>query len=258
MAERKESSVLFSLRELRSIEEERIAEEEAARRRAEDERRRVAEEAERRVREAEDARRRVVEETERRGREEIERRDREERLRVEEAERRARVEAQANLDHKRMAHEMELRAMEVQRKRPTALIAVATILLLAVGGLGFLVYKKSQESEQLDKQLVALQEQMNRTSGEVNGLAAKLQDDLEAIRAAKTEEARKAAEAKAEETKRQLAEKQQALDNLRKRAREKSSGDRGKDSKSGGGKTDDKTIKTNCDPNDPLCGLPSQ
>lgn len=258
MAERKESSVLFSLRELRSIEEERIAEEDAARRRAEDERRRAIEEAERRVREEQEARRQAAEEAERRGRDEIERREREERLRVEEAERRARVEAQANLDHRRMAHEMELRAMEVQRKRPTALIAVAAILVLAVGGLGFLVYKKSQESEKLDKQLAALQEQMNRTTGEVNGLAAKLQQDLEAIRAAKTEEARKAAEAKAEETKRQLAEKQQALDNLRKRAREKSSDSGGGREKSGGGKTDDKTIKTNCDPNDPLCGLPSQ
>lgn len=258
MAERKESSVLFSLRELRSIEEERIAEEEAARRRAEDERRRVAEEAERRVREEHEARRRVAEEAEQRGRDAIERRDREERLRVEEAERRARVEAQANLDQQRMAHEMELRAMEVQRKRPTALIAVAAVLVLAVGGLGFLAYKKSQESEQLDKQLIALQEQMNRTSGEVNGLAAKLQDDLEAIRAAKTEEARKAAEAQAEETKRLLAEKQQALDNLRKRAREKPSDRGGANNPKAGGKTDDKTIKTNCDPNDPLCGLPSQ
>jgi hypothetical protein len=255
MAERKESSVLFSLRELRSIEEERIAEEESARRRADDERRRAAEDAERRVREEEDARRQAAADAERRGREEVERLHREERLRVEEAERRARVQAQANLDQQRMAHEMELRAMEVQRKRPTALIAVAAILLLAVGGLGFLVYKKSQESEQLDKQLVALQQQMTKTSGEVNGLTAKLQQDFEAIRAAKTAEERQAAEAKAEETKRKLAEKQEALDNLRKRAQEK-----GRDgaSRPREPRREDKTIKTNCDPNDPLCGIPSQ
>ena len=154
-----------------------------------------------------------------------------------------------------MAHEMELRAMEVQRKRPTALIAVAAVLVLAVGGLGFLAYKKSQESEASKQLLSALQAQMDRTNDEVNGLAAKLQQDFEAIRAAKTEEARKAAEAKAEETKRQLAEKQQALANLRKRARETSS--RSKEPKDDG-KPADKTIKTNCDPNDPLCGLPSQ
>jgi colicin import membrane protein len=257
MAERKESSVLFSLRELRSIEEERIAEEEAARRRAEEERRRAAEDAERRAREEEAARRMAVEEADRRGREEVDRRHREERLRVEEAERRARVEAQANLEQQRLHKEMELRAMELQKKRPTALIAVAAVLLLAVGGLGFLAYKKSQESEQLDKQLVALQDQMNRTSGEVKELAGKLQQDFEAIRAAKTAEERKVAEAKAEETKRQLAEKQEALDNLRRKASEKQTGghgDRGKEPKRG----DDKTIKTNCDPNDPLCGLPSQ
>jgi colicin import membrane protein len=257
MAERKESSVLFSLRELRSIEEERIAEEEAARRRAEDERRRAVEEAERRAREEQEARRAAAEEAERRGRDEVERRHREERLRVEEAERRARVEAQASLEQQRLHKEMELRAMELQKKRPTALIAIATILLLAVGGLGFLAYKKTQETEQLDKQLAALQAQMQKTNDEVNGLTAKLQQDLEAIRAAKTEEERKAAEAKAEETKRKLAEKQQALDSLRKRARE-----RGGEGRSDRGdrqpKSDDKTIKTNCDPNDPLCGLPSQ
>ena len=257
MAERKESSVLFSLRELRSIEEERIAEEEAARRRAEDERRRVAEEAERRVREEHEARRQAAEDAERRGRDEIDRRDREERLRVEEAERRARVEAQANLDHKRMAHEMELRAMEVQRKRPTALIAVAVVLVLAVGGLGFLAYTKSQESEKLDKQLAALMTQIDKTKAEADILDARYEKDPQAIRNAKTEEARTAAEAQAEETRRQKAEKQQALDNLRKRAREKSSDGGGGKEKSGG-KPADKTIKTNCDPNDPLCGLPSQ
>ncbi len=156
MAERKESSVLFSLRELRSIEEERIAEEEAARRRAEEERRRAVEEAERRAREEQEARRAAAEEAERRGREEVEKRHREERLRVEEAERRARVEAQASLEQQRLHKEMELRAMELQKKRPTALIAIATILLLAVGGLGFLAYKKTQESDAQGKQLAAL------------------------------------------------------------------------------------------------------
>lgn len=253
MAERKESSVLFSLRELRSIEEERIAEEEAARRRAEEERRRAAEEAERRAREEEDARRRAVEEAERRGREEIEQRTREERLRMEEAERRARVEAQANLEQQRLAHEMELRAIEVRRKRPTALIAVATILLLAVGGLGVLVYKKSQETEETAKQLATLKNEMNKTSGEINDLTARLQKDLDAVRAAKTEEERKAAEAKFEETKRRRAEKQQALDNLRRRARERTGDEGAKEPR-----REDKVIKTNCDPNDPLCGLPSQ
>lgn len=250
MAERKESSVLFSLRELRSIEEERIAEEEAARRRAEEERKRAAEEAERRVREEAEARRQAAEDAERRGREEVERRHREERLRVEEAERRARVEAQANLEQQRLAHEMELRAMEVQRKRPTALIAVAAVLLLAVGGLGFLAYKKSQESEQLDKQLAALLDQIDKTKAEADILDAKYAKDLQAIRDAKTTEAREAAERQAEETRRQKAEKQQALDNLRKRARDRG-GDAPKEPK-----REDKTIKTDCDVNDPLCGLP--
>jgi hypothetical protein len=254
MAERKESSVLFSLRELRSIEEERIAEEESARRRAEEERRRAAEEAERRAREEEEARRRAIEEAERRGREELERVHREERLRVEEAERRARVEAQANLEQQRMAHEMELRAEEVRRKRPTALIAIAAILLLAVGGLGFVAYKKSQESEEKDRQLAALQDEMNKTSGEINDLTSKLQKDLETLRAAKTAEERQAAEAQLKETERRRAEKQKALDTLRRRARERSSGEDSDKPQV----PKDKVIKTNCDPNDPLCGLPSQ
>jgi len=257
MADRKESSVLFSLRELRGIEEERVAEEEQARIQAEDARRRAAEEAERKIREEEEARRRAVEEAERRGREEVERRQREERLRVEEAERRARVEAQATLEQQRLAHEMELRAMEVRRKRPTALIAIAAVLLLAVGGLGFWAYQTKQESaqerEKHAKRLAELEKQMERANSEVSGLATKLQQDNEAIRAAKTEEERKAAEAKAEETKRQLAEKQQALANLRKRVRETG------DSQAKEPKPDDKrTDKKPCDPNSPLGCLPDE
>lgn len=251
MAEKKESSVLFSLRELREIEEERIQEEHTAKKRAEEERIRAQQEAERRAREEEEGRRRAAEQAERSAREAVENREREERLRVEEAERRARVEAQANLEQQRMHKELEIRAIEAQKSKPTWLIAVAGGLVLVVGILGYWAYNRSQEAEQAqresDAKLAALMKDIDTTQADFNRLSKETEEKYQKLLSAKTEEEKKAAQ---EALDRAKAERDRAGDTLNK-LKDKARKERG----GGGDKKDDGQIKVKCDPNDPLCGI---
>ena len=132
-SDKKESSVLFSLRELRSIEETRVKEEEDAVKAAEEARIRAKIDEERRGREAEEAKVRAHEDAARREREGIEQRQREDAVRVQEAEARARAEQMAQLEAQRLQHEMELRRREVEKKRPTwLLITVGAAVVAAV------------------------------------------------------------------------------------------------------------------------------
>ena len=95
--EKRENSVLFSLRELRTIEESRVKEEEDAAQAAEQARIRARLDAERRAKEEEDAKVRATEEAARHEREMADKRLREEQMRIQETEARARAEHQANL-----------------------------------------------------------------------------------------------------------------------------------------------------------------
>lgn len=252
MAERKESSVLFSLRELREIEEERIQEEQTAKKRAEEERIRAQQEAERRAREEEESRRRAAEDAERRAREAVESREREERLRVEEAERRARVEAQAQLEQQRMHKELEIRAIEAQKKKPTWLIAVAGGLVLVVGILGFWAYSRSQEADrekrEADAKLAALLKDIDSTQTEFNRLSKETEEKYQALLSAKTEQEKQAAQEALDKAKRERDAAGATLNKLKDRARKSGGG-------GGEGKKDDGKINVKCDPNDPLCGI---
>jgi colicin import membrane protein len=251
MAEKKESSVLFSLRELREIEEERIQEEQTAKKRAEEERIRAQQEAERRAREEEEARRRAAEEAERAARDAVERREREERLRVEEAERRARVEAQAAIEQQRMHKELEIRAIEAQKKKPTWLIAVAGGLVLVVGILGYWAYSRSQEADrekrESEAKFAALMKDIETTQAEFNRLSKETEEKYQKLLNAKTDEEKAAAQAALDKAKAERDAKGKALEGLKDRARKERSG--------GDAKKDDGTIKVKCDPNDPLCGI---
>jgi hypothetical protein len=250
MAEKKESSVLFSLRELREIEEERIQEEHTAKKQAEENRIRAQQEAERRAREEEENRRRAAEEAERRAREAVENREREERLRVEEAERRARVEAHAQLEHQRMHKELEIRAIEAQKKKPTWLIAVAGGLVLVVGILGFWAYNRSQEAEKAqresDAKLAALMKDIDSTQADFNRLSRETEEKYQKLLNAKTDEEKRAAQEALDKAKAERDAKGQALEGLKNKARKERTGD---------GKKDDGKINVKCDPNDPLCGI---
>ncbi|HEU5055386.1 MAG TPA: hypothetical protein VFU21_02620 [Kofleriaceae bacterium] len=251
MAEKKESSVLFSLRELREIEEERIQEEQTAKKRAEEERIRAQQEAERRAREEEEARRRAAEEAERAARDAVERREREERLRVEEAERRARVEAQADIEQQRMQKELEIRAIEAQKKKPTWLIAVAGGLVLVVGILGYWAYNRSQQADEdkrkFEAERAALLKDIDNTQAEFNRLSKETEDKYQKLLLAKTDEEKAAAQAALDKAKAERDAKGKALENLKGKARKGGGG--------GGEKKDDGKINVKCDPNDPLCGI---
>lgn len=195
--EKSENSVLFSLRELRDIEqtrvrseeEQRLHNQEAERRRVEDERRRV-----------EDERRRRDEE-ERMQFEQLERQRRDEELRLQEAERRARIEAEANLEQQRMAHEMELRRHEISKKRPTWLLAVIGVLVVLGGGAGVLGYQANEKSKAQEaraiiaqKELAALQMQQAELNAEIEKLNNQIGDAQAKLATASTAEEKAAAQ----------------------------------------------------------------
>jgi len=183
MAEQKESSVLFSLKELMNLEEDRIRQEEDQKRRAEEEAARVRAEAERRVREEEEARIRAAEEK-RRGEEQ---RSREEAARLE-AIRHAEVE-KARLDAENAArieqmrhqqeHERQL-AMVTQDKSKKRLVLIAVgagLLFVGAAVTGVVTYSNAQKKQQeLQAQLTDLtskQEENQRKMNELNDKLAK-------------------------------------------------------------------------------------
>lgn len=146
--EKRENSVLFSLRELRSIEETRVKEEEDAEKAAEEARIRARMDEERRIREAEEAKQRSAEEAARREHEMREQRLREDALRVQETEARARAEHQAQLEAHRLQQEMEIRRQEVQKKWPVWLVvAVGIFAVVTIGAVIFMV-QSSNKAEQ--------------------------------------------------------------------------------------------------------------
>lgn len=140
--QRGENSVLFSLKELRRLEEERVEGERAAVRAREEAERRAREDAERRAREEQERLVREEHDRVRRAEEERMRLEREERLRVEEAERRARVEGEMRLQEERMRLELQARK---QAKSPVGPIIGVAVVLLAVGG--GVVWKLKQDAE---------------------------------------------------------------------------------------------------------------
>ena len=199
--EKRENSVLFSLRELKQIEEKRVQEEEHAVRSAEEERQLAAQESERRRRETEESRVRQLQEQERAAAEAEAARIREDALRLSEAETRARIEAQAALDAQRLQQEMELRRHEVSKKRPTWLIAVAGVLVVGVAALIFVSIKHSKQADldrkhnqelaaQLDqerKEKAALDEQLKGMSAQMDDLNKNIASANAALASAQTD-----------------------------------------------------------------------
>ncbi len=195
MAERRENSVLFSLNELRNIEQDRVKGEEDAERERIEAERRAREEEIRRAKEAEEAKRRAEEDRVRREIEEKQRIEREHDLRLKESERRAQIEAAAKLEQARI--EAEARARIEGKKFPTAQVVGGVIALVVVAAsiMGYLVYNHGQElarqqaelqakADAERKQLVAQQE------AERQKLDAALADLKGQLDKAKTDEER--------------------------------------------------------------------
>jgi len=178
MAERRENSVLFSLKELRRIEDDRVKkEQDEARARMEAERA-AKDAAERAVRDAEERRRRDEEDRLRRIEEEKENRVREDQFRLQETERRARVEGEMRLQEERLRLEVHAKAQTTSPVK--AVVGVAAVLVLVAGILGWKMYSQHQaemateraerarvEAEakaaqiEFDKKFAAIQNEMN-------------------------------------------------------------------------------------------------
>jgi len=164
-----ENSVLFSLRELRRIEDDRVKkEQDAARAKAEAERQ-AREDAERRAREAEEQRVRDDMERARLAREADEQRQRQEQLRLQEAEQRARIEGEMRINEERMRLEIQHRKKHSPIK---AILGVSGVLVLIGGGLGFKMYSDHQ------KELAIAREEKARVEADGKKARAELEARL--------------------------------------------------------------------------------
>jgi colicin import membrane protein len=233
MAEKRENSVLFSLRELRQIEEDRVkSEEQAVRQREEDERARMVAE-QRRVRDEEERRRREAMDLERARLDAEEARRREESLRLEETERRARVEADARLEEQKLRMEIEARAKEASSKKARFLVAITAIAIIIVGVTGVFAYKAFKDREaaaaaaalqqKINEDNVRknedLQQKMQAAVGSIASADDEIKKTIEDINKSKDAEERKRLNDRIQEIQRQ---KYEAAERLRKLSEERS------------------------------------
>ena len=201
--EKRENSVLFSLRELRQIEESRVQEEEHAVRSAEQARIAAAQEAERKRREAEEAKVRAERDELLRIETARENAEREARMRVESAEAMERQRAQAALEQQRLHHEMEIRRAEVAKKRPTWMLVVTGGALVLTVVLVFFAVSAIQHKRDADRaadEARAAQVQAEKEKTEAQETLRKLADDLKEQdqRLSSAENALKTAQTKAD------------------------------------------------------------
>ena len=152
MSDRRENSVLFSLRELRNIEEDRVKQEEDAEKSRIESERRAREDEVRQAKEADEAKIRAAEDAVRREREEKERAEREGHLRLQEAERRAQIEAATRLEQSRI--EAEARAKVDGKQFPTGAVVGGVLALVLVAG-GTMAYLVKQHNAEIATQQAA-------------------------------------------------------------------------------------------------------
>ena len=213
MSEQKESSVLFSLKELMNLEEDRIRGEEAEKAASTAAAEKARGDAERAARDAEEARIRAEEERRRmdelRSREEAARHEAIRQAEIEKA--RADAENKARLEamNAQQQHERNLAAInqdESKKKLRNLLVGGGVAAALILGVTGFMFYKSSQETQareqaqaakarqdedDLRKLKATLEEQQHKTDSLMSQLAnakddadrAKLQKQLDDERA---------------------------------------------------------------------------
>ncbi len=223
--EKRENSVLFSLRELRQIEENRVQEEEHAVRSAEEQRRAAAEAAERARREAEEAKIREERDAALAIEQARENAEREARMRVESAEAAERQRQQAALEQQRLQQEMELRRAEIAKKRPTWMLAVTG--LASVGVIIAIVLtiraltgedtakqeaeaaeKRAKEAEKLAQEA---QERVERLQRDLEDMDKKVGVAVDSVVAAQNDADRASAKAKLEALRKEKAAMEQRI-----------------------------------------------
>ncbi len=197
-----ESSVLFSLRELRDIESRRVADERAAAKAAQDAeiRARAAEvarvAAEREA--AEQARRAAAEQALADRHKKLE----EDALRVRETEARLRAEALVKIETDRLAYEVELRREEIARKRPRWLMGVAAGCAALALGVGLLAVRASDEAKannalaiEAEARAKAARDDLAAEKARIAELGREIKKQEQLVASAKTEIEKKKAEA---------------------------------------------------------------
>jgi len=178
MQVRNESSVLFSLKELRGIEQQRVADERAAIERAKQAEIDAKLAAERAQREAEEAK--IAAEREERMRIENARvaAEREMRLRVEATEAAERARLAAELEQQRLVQEMEIRRVEALQKRPRWMIAVTAMAAVAAIALAVFAVDRMREAAAAERdEQAAIQAKIDAKQ-----IAAEAQAKLEEMR----------------------------------------------------------------------------
>jgi hypothetical protein len=148
---RYEGSVLSSLEELKKIEEDRVAEEQAAVAKAAEAKRLAHEAAMQKAREEAEAKVQAEHEA----RMALERArldaDREARLRVEATDAAERARAAVALEETRLAGELDVRRAEAARTRPTWMVAVTIGALALAGAMGFVTMQARNAADEADR-----------------------------------------------------------------------------------------------------------
>ncbi len=207
MAEQKESSVLFSLKELMSLEEDRIKQEDDDKKRKEAAELHARQEAERRAREAEEAR--MQGEAERRRQDE--QRTREETARVDairqgevekarhEAEQQARLRAMAQ----QQDHERQLAAVSQDKKKKQLTfiaLGIGAVLILGAAGGGFAFWKSGQEQAKItaakNAEIAEQKAQLDKLMSDLRAQNEQMQSAQAEIASAKSDADRVAAQQK--------------------------------------------------------------
>lgn len=250
MTKSAEDSVLFSLKELRTIEKDRVRAEDHEQRKRREEEERARRKAER-LRHEEEARlQREHEDEIRRAQQEREQEAREAQLRLQEAEIRARAEQEAQIEAERLRLEVETRATGGSRWPVVALVGCAALFVLGGAGVGYYLYRQSKEQKRLERI------QLERERGLKKTVLALKQEQtrLVEISRKKTEILEKMRTA-ANEQKAKLALKMASLDKEGKEIQKKIRKHKAKIKKKGGKSGSSSKKKPYCDPNDPLCRI---
>ena len=160
------NSVLFSLKELKRIEDERLEKEAREAKEREDAQRQSQETARRAAEAAEAVRRKAEAERLRKEEEDRLRREQEARIRQAEAEHRARVDAELASHKAKLAQ--EIHAEVAARKLPWGwVIGGIVALALIVGGIGFAMFEKDRQRKAAAKQLEDTLAAMTQLQNEV-------------------------------------------------------------------------------------------
>jgi hypothetical protein len=144
---RAEGSLVASLAELKRIEQQRIADEQAAFQRAVEERKAAQEEAERRERAAAEAKAKAELQALLAAEEARAAAEREARMRVQVAEAAEHARAQALIEQQRVAVELELRREAIARKRPTWMVVVTAGAMVAAAVLAWAALSWKRRAE---------------------------------------------------------------------------------------------------------------